>query len=232
MANETSGAPPSALPSPEEVEAFLRANPGFLARRPDLLADILPERPLGGNVADLQAHALRHLREEMEDLRSGAEELILNARNNLSLQNQTLDAALALLHADSFPQLVRVITDDLPLRLNLDLITLCVEPGLPAADALYVQELPQGAVDALIGTNTALRLRPRVTGNDALHGAGAGLVRSDALVRLPLANPALPPALLALGSRQADAFHPGMATDLLSFLTAVTAHCVDRWLSP
>lgn len=232
MAKQSSGTPPDALPSAEEVEAFLRADPAFLARRPQLLADILPERDLGQNVADLQAHALRRLREEMEDLRGGAEELILNARNNMSIQGQTLDGALALLRAESFDQLVRTITDDLPLTLRVDLVTLCFESGLPKGAAIYVQEMPKGTVDALIGANTAHRLRPQVAGDDMLYGAGAGLVTSDALVRLPLTDPDLPPGMLALGSRREGTFHPGMATELLTFLTAVTAHCVERWVKP
>jgi uncharacterized protein YigA (DUF484 family) len=221
---------PPPLPSAEEVEAFLRATPGFLASRPALLADVLPDRPLGDNVIDLQGHALRRLRAEMDDLRGGAEELIVNARANMSIQGRTLDGALALLRAESFDHLVRIVTDDLPLTLEVDLVTLCFEPGLPKGAAIYVQEMPAGSVDAMIGHGPAHRLRPQVEGEDVLYGAGAGLVRSDALIRLPLTDPALPPGILALGSRRADAFHPGMATDLLTFLAAVTAHCVERWV--
>lgn len=231
MAKKPSDAAPTPLPSPEEVEAFLRAHPGFLAERPALLADILPPRDLGDNVVDLQVHALRRLRAEMDDLRGGAEELIVNARNNLSVQNSTLDAALALLAADSFDELVRVTSDELPLILRVDLVTLCFEPGLPKGAAIYVQEMPKGSVDRLIGANTTLRLRPRADGDDMLYGAGAGLVRSDALVRLPPID-GLPAGILAVGSRAADTFHPGMGTDLLQFLTAVAAHCVARWVKP
>ncbi len=226
--SDAQAAPP---PTAAEVEAFLRAHPGFLADHPHLLADQLPERSLGDNVVDLQSHALRRLRAEMDDLRGGAEELIVNARNNLSIQNSTLDAALALLGADSFDELVRVASDELPLILRVDLVTLCFEPGLPKGAAIYVQEMPTGTIDRLIGANTTLRLRPRVHGDDLLYGAGAGLVRSDALVRLPLPE-RLPPGMLAIGSRATDMFHPGMGTDLLQFLTAVAAHCVARWVKP
>jgi len=220
----------AALPSAAQVEAFLEANPDFLRDRPHLLAAALPDRVLGDNVADFQGAALRALRREVEDLRGGAEELIRNARDNMSIQARTHDAALSFLGADSFEELVRTVTEDLPVTLHLDVALIGVEPGLPKGKAARVNELPEGAVDALLqGADT--RLRGQIDSPDALYGAGADLVRSDALVRLPL-GPGQPPALLALGSREPLTFQAGQGTELLHFLAGVLAHGIRRWMRP
>lgn len=214
----------------EQVAAFLRDHPDFLRDHPEVAADVLPGRDLGGGVADLQAHTLRALRAELATMRSGAEELILNARNNMTIQTRTHDAVLAVLAADSFEVLVRTITDDLPHLLQVDLIMLCFEPGLPKGAAVYVQELQAGAVDRLLGPGVATQLRSLVEKEPALYGSGRGLVASDALVRLPVGG-ALPAALLALGSRHAGAFRCGQGTELLTFLAAVIGHGVRRWVA-
>lgn len=220
----------SSLPTARQVEDYLRAHPEFLHERPDLLAELLPARDLGEAVADLQAHALRHLRTEVEELRSGAQELIHNARTNMSTQTRTHEAVLALLAADGFDTFMRTVTDDLPVILQVDLAVLCFEPGLPPSTAVHVQELRPGAIDRLLGPGEICRLRAEVPEDPALYGSGRGLVASDALVRLPLGDD-LPPGLIALGSRQQGMFHSGQATELLTFLAAVVAHGVRQWVA-
>lgn len=228
----------AAPPAPEkaaEVVAFLRAHPTFLRDQPELLAELLPARDLGEGVSDLQAHALTRLRREVEELRSGARELIHTARFNMNTQADTHTAVLALLAAESFDALVRTITDDLPRLLKVDLVMLCCETGLPKGAAIYVQELQAGAVKRLMGPGNAVRLRAntQIEKDTLLYGEGSELICSDALVRLPyLEDHGLPPTLLALGSRQAGTFHEGQATDLLTFLAAVTAQSIRRWVAP
>lgn len=234
MATRKTGGTPGAAPAPPDaaqVAAFLRANPDFLRDHPDIAADILPDRDLGEGIADLQAHTLRALRAEVDTLRDGARELIHNARTNMSIQNRTHDAVLALLAADSFDVFVRAVTDDLPRLLSLDIAQLCFEPGLPKGAAVLVQEVHSGTIDALLPDGAAVRLRSAV-GDDpepGLYGSGSGLVASDAVVRLPLGE-GLPPGVLALATRETGTFHPGQATELLTFLAGVTAHGVRRWV--
>lgn len=242
---DSAGGPGTPAPendlSAEQVEAYLRRHPsfvsaflpGFFTQHPDLmvdaLTDALPNREDSGNVADFQTHALRHLREELTSLKAGAQELLQNARTNLSIQTRTHEAALSALRAPAFDALARIISDEMPILLDVDLVMLCVEQGLPKGAAIYVQELHSGAVDRLIGAGADCRLRPEIDAEPALYGSGVGIVQSDALVRLPLSD-GLPPALLALGSRRSGTFYPGQGTDLLTFLSGVIASCVDRWV--
>lgn len=221
----------SDLPTLEtsQVEAYLLAHPGFLADRPDLMARLMPARALGDGVVDFQSHALRRLRQDLDEMKTGAEQIIYNARSNLSTQARTHDAVLALLAADSFDVFVRTITDDLPMLLEVDLVVLCIERGLPWALASHVQELPPGTVTRLLGTGIS-RLRAETEAEPMVYGSGTGLVVSDALIRVPVGE-GLPPALLALGSRREGTFHAGQATELLSFLASVIARCLDRWMA-
>ncbi len=90
--------------------------------------------------------------------------------------------------------------------------------------------LEPGSVDELIGTGHDALLRSDVVGDPALFGAAAaGLVRSDALVRLRVSS-AAPIGLLALGARKPGVFHPGQGTELLSFLAQVIEHSIRAWL--
>lgn len=229
MPTTRSGTQPLHALSDEQVESFLRGNPDFLRERPALLAEILPDRDSDEAVADFQAHALRRLRRDMEDLKSGTEEVILNARNNMSIQARTHEAVVALLEAESFEALTHVITDDLPRLLDVDLIILCFEQGMPKAAAAYVQEMPEYTVDALLVGASSL-LREVTASESAIYGAASDLVQSDALVRLPMKD-TLPPGLIALGSRHTGAFHNGQGTELLVFLATVIAHSVHRWVA-
>ena len=63
----------------------------------------------------------------------------------------------------------------------------------------------------------------------ALFGSAAGLVRSQALLRLDVSEHA-PVGLLCIGTRRSDKFHPGQGTELLSFLARVTELTFAAWL--
>ena len=42
----------------------------------------------------------------------------------------------------------------------------------------------------------------------------------------------LPVGLLCIGTRQAGRFHPGLGTELLSFLARVLGIAIAQWLTP
>ncbi|MEE8386541.1 MAG: DUF484 family protein, partial [Dehalococcoidia bacterium] len=117
--------------------------------------------------------------------------------------------------------------------LGVDVVTLCVEAGeepLPRAvkSGLYI--LDPGYVDDFIGVGRDTVLRADAEGDDAVFGPAAGLVRSDALMRLRVSN-AAPVGLLAIGSRHKDFFDPSQGTELLNFLARATEHSIRVWLN-
>jgi len=228
-------AAPSREPSAETVAEYLLCHPEFFAARPELLDHLqVPAASLqgGGRVLDLRAALIERLRAEVGRMTLLRDEMVSAGRSNQQAQSRVHEAVLALLGATSFEQLIERATGDLAVILDLDVVALGVEQraeDLPPVRLGGVFQLEPGTVDRLIGSGRELKLRAAVPGDPLLYGAGAGLVRSDALVRL-VVSPATPPALLALGSRQEGHFHAGQGTALLGFLGAVLARCVRAWL--
>src|SRR5260370_179077 len=70
-----------------------------------------------------------------------------------------------------------------------------------------------------------------VRGEGAVLGGAGGLVRSQALLRVSIGRSA-PTGLLCIGARRAGRFHPGLGTELLSFLARVLGITISQWLSP
>lgn len=220
-----------------QVRAFLRDHPDFLARNPDLLREMNPpERFIGDgpddNVVDLQAFMVAQARAEADRIRQTSAELIDTTRDNLSGQQRTHAAVLSVLEANTFEDLARIVQDDLPPILGIDVAILAFEPAGSRLAALYAADialLSPGSVDSTIGSGRDVVLKPMAAGNPAIFRGAAGLVNSFAIARINW-EPALPPGLIALGARHEGTFHPGQATDLLAFLASVLAVCVRKCL--
>ena len=88
-----------------------------------------------------------------------------------------------------------------------------------------------GAVDALLGSERTALLRVDDAGEPVLFGAAAGLVRSQALLRLTFGRGA-PAGLLCIGTRQPGRFHPGLGTEGLTFLARALGITIAQWLNP
>jgi hypothetical protein len=223
----SSAAPPIEL-GDEQVVAYLRAHPDFLARHPELVTKLAaPSRFDGGPVVDLQHYVIARLRDEMDQLRGCAEHLITTSRSNMSTQTRTHEAALAILGAGDMNGLVRVVAEDFPTLLDVDVATICFESGeRQSALPPGINGLPAGLLETALGSGEVM-LRAASPGDPALFGDGAGLVSSFALVRLrPKRHP---PGLVALGSRNDRSFHSNQGTELLTFLARIIEDCVVRW---
>lgn len=230
-AARSAGAPPV---SDEQVAEYLRAHPDFLCSYPDLI-DVLtpPGRNNGNGVTDLQQFMVQKLRQDLAEMSSARDALVQTGRCNLSAQARVHKATLALLKARSFEHFVETLTTDLSLVLGLDLVVIGVEQranGHDAPTAAGVVRLAPKMVDHLIGRGQALALRDNIAGDPAIFGAGAGLVRSEALIRLSFSDSA-PAAVLAFGSRDADHFQPGQGTELLTFMARVIETSIRGWLN-
>lgn len=234
-AGETAAPPASAAPAltAGRVAAYLKAHPDFLVRHPDLVTVLTPPAPSRGeSVVDMQQFMLKRLQDEVQRIKSEQRDLLKATRANIQSQARIHDAALALLGARTFEHLVQTFTTDLALLLDVDVVMLCVESAdgrLPRVDVHGLSGLPVGSVADLIGPDRDVLLRDDVVGDPLLFGAGAGLVRSDALIRLAVSGMA-PACLLAMGSRDPQRFHPGQGTELLGFLGKVGSLSIRSWL--
>jgi len=219
--------------SAEDVADFLARHPEFLAEHPDLLAlAVPPAHRNGDNVADMQRFLIDRLRAEIAALKTSHQELIATTRTNMSSQRRVHEAALELLTARTFEELIERVTTDLAIRLDVDVISLCVENDgtvAPQVTSRGVRLLKAGTIDRLMGTDQDVVLHGIVEGNPALFGHAARTVKSQALMRLRV-SPVAPAGLLALGSRNENHFDHGQGTELLDFLARVLETTIRLWL--
>ena len=140
--------------------------------------------------------------------------------------------ALAMLKATSFEHLLQILTTDLAVLIDVDVVTLGVESTAARTTRMPVHGihlLRAGKVDQLLGPDRDVLFYPDVKGDPALFGGAAGLVRSQALLRLSFARSG-PSGLICIGTRKAGTFHPGLGTELLSFLARTVEITIAQWL--
>lgn len=220
-----------------QVTEFLRRNPAYLAnfleRNPQMLVRIAPPpRDRGDGVVDLHSFMVSRLRAEVTRVTQRLDDVVATSRANLSAQALIHEAVLSLLEANSLEELIDVVTNDLAMMLSVDIVTLCVETvenPLPAARTPGVFLLENGMVNTLIGKNCDARLEAGVTGHPDIFGHAAGLVRSQALLRVHVSREA-PPGLLALGVREEHHFDPSQGTELLTFLARTLGSTIRSWM--
>ncbi len=217
-------------PDEDAVLAYLVRNPDFLASHPDVLAGMMaPGRWSGDGVVDMQQFLLNRRSQEMAELRDAADHVIETSRSNMSVQMRTHGAVLSLLNARGWEDLLRIVTHDWPLLLDVDAVVLCFEAAEPAEPRFVendIHRLDIGYVDDVLEGGLEVRLLRQVADDGTLFGAAAGIVRSAALARIH-PGPEWPAGLLALGAR-GDAFHPGQGTEMISFLSRVLEACLAR----
>lgn len=215
-----------------EVIAFLRRNPDFFVQHPEIL-DLLtpPAATRGEGVVDMQQFMLKRQRDDIAKLKGQQRSLIGTTRANLASQTRVHTAVLTLLSASSFEQLIQIVTTDLAMLLDADVVTIGVE-GNGAKHRLShqgVQILANGTVDRVLGPERDVALFSDAPGDPALFGGGADLVRSAALLRLSVSRSA-PAGLLCIGTRKPGRFHPGQGTELLGFLARSLGITIAAWL--
>ncbi len=210
----------------QQVADFLGQNPDFFVQRGELLRKMTPPpRWSEASVVDLQSRRLEVLKGEMAGLRECAVSVIETSRANLATQAQTHAAVLKLLEAESIDDLLRVVSDELPELLGVDIARLAIEAEGPAADLIPddVAILPPAAVDSLLGGADVLLL-PLITDDGTLFGPVCDEIASAALVRLPQTG-SNSPGLLVFGATEEDTFYPRQGTELIRFLAEVVARC-------
>jgi uncharacterized protein len=224
---------PASVIRAADVIAYLREHPDFLDRRPDALQLLrAPSRNADDRVLDFQHFMLERLRGDLQRSRDEHDRLIALSRSNLATQCRVHRAALALLKAASFEHLLQIVTTDLAVLIDVDVVTLGIESAAARTTRLPlpgIHLLRSGMVNQLLGADRDVLLRTDVKGDPALFGAAAGLVRSQGLVRLSFGR-AGPQGLMCIGTRNPGAFHPGLGTELLSFLARAVEITIGQWL--
>jgi hypothetical protein len=231
-----SGEPAPSRPSDTraaDVVAYLREHPDFLEMHPAALGLLrAPSRSNGDGVLDFQHFMLERLRNDLQRVQDEHRNLIALSRGNLASQCRVHKAALTMLKALSFEHLLQIVTTDLAVLIDVDVVTLGVESTAARTARLPlpgIHLLGAGMVDHLLGPDRDVLLCAGVKGDPALFGGAAGLVRSQALLRLSFGRSG-PAGLMCIGTRRAGTFHPGLGSELLSFLARAVEITIAQWL--
>jgi uncharacterized protein YigA (DUF484 family) len=210
----------------EEVEAFLRAHPHFLAERPEIYRVLVPPRRLHGErLADHMAAMLAAERARARAMEAEMRAAIEAGRAGAGLTVRIRLAVLALMRA---PDVIEAVTQEVPALLGVETCSLAAEPAPRSAPPLPpgVRLLPPGAVTRLVGRGRDAVVRPQPSDTALLHAEAAPLVMRDALARVPLAEG--PPMLIALGAREAAALPARQSVAVLAFLGRAVAAALSR----
>lgn len=227
----------------EHVLRFLKKNPDFFIRHPELLKEIQPPKAsLNDRVVDFQAFQVRNLQADTKDLEQKYTGLIHFCRDNLSAQAEIHEAVLRLISTKNLDQLLEVIAVDMPSLFDMDVVRLIVEApvlehvndNMDVWQQSGVTLVETGTIDAALAyksarfiADTAAEPDPAV--EDVFINA-MGLSRSAAMVKINTVDVDIP-LMLAMSSRQPTRFYNGQDPSLLQFMAQVLALFLDRYFS-
>ncbi|MEP7042550.1 MAG: DUF484 family protein [Dokdonella sp.] len=211
-----------------EVASYLRRNPEFLNEFPDLaLALVLPREQ--GSAASLASYQLEVLRDKNRDLARRLQELIEIAHENEGLIVRVHTLTLALMRAKTLPETANAVVAALTEDFNTDLVRLVLfraDPDLPAAEWLIAEPVgPAGfpAFAEFFKRAEPLCGRLQQDKLDVLFGKQAQEVHSAVLLPIGMVG------MLAVGSHDANRFHPGMGTVFLKLIGEAVSAAIGRF---
>ena len=214
--------------SAHEVAAWLRRHPGFLRQFPDLALTLVVPRD-DGPAASLASYQLEVLRDKNRELSRRLAELSANAQVNERLAVRTHQLTLALLKQATPADTLRAMAASLAEDFSGDLVRIVVfAPVEGLDDADWLQVIAQDAI-ALAPFRDCLREGEPICGrlqadkNAVLYGDLVEDVQSSALLPLPGTG------LVAVGSRDANRFYPGMGTLFLRMMGESLAVALERF---
>jgi len=215
-------------PNAMEVASYLRRHPEFLSEYPDITLSLLVPREQG-ETTSLVSYQLEVLRDKNRELQRRLRDLSEVAAENELLTARVHAFTLGLMRertlAETVHRVAAALTEDFHTEL-VRLVLFRADGDLPATDWLQVE--PRGAA-ALPVFAEFLRSGEPLCGRlqqeklDALFGARAEEVRSTAL--LPIGSS----GMLAVGSHDANRFHPGMGTVFLKLMAAAVDTALARF---
>lgn len=216
----------------QDIIDYLKANPKFLQKNPDMVDYLLPPKDTsnGRRVVDFQHYMVEKLKADKRMVLDTTRDIIEVSRENMSNLARIHDAVIKILEAETFDQFIQILSVDVPVALDCDAVSLIVDANdkLPATTMRGLRSLPQGSVHALIEGNDA-RIQSNIRGDEPIYGEVAGIVRSQALLKIDRTMD-IPPSILAFGSRDPDMFTDGQGTDLIRFLCDVVERAIKLWM--
>jgi uncharacterized protein YigA (DUF484 family) len=209
---------------------YLRDNPGFFEDNPELLSDIKLSHP-SGKAVSLIERQVDVLRDQNAGLRERLTQLVQVARDNDRLNDRMHELLMALLNADSLNTLVDTLQEHLHAEFNADAVALFLA-GLDenrvresGARALTVDDRTKTLLKTPLESGKPLCGRLQDDQLQFLFGERADGLESAAVI--PLGEQCAQ-GLVAIGSREAERFFPGMGTVFLGHLGELIGRLLNR----
>jgi uncharacterized protein YigA (DUF484 family) len=221
-------------PTEDAIHDYLQANPDFFERHSDLLGSLrLPH--VSGAAVSLVERQVSVLRQKDLKLERKLKELIEVARVNDALGTKMHQLTLRLLAAKNLGETLAAIETALRAGFDTDLSILVLfgDPALfeDIKIGRFFKPIDRGA-ESLKSFGTFLKSsnprcgQVRDAQRDFLFGKETDEVGSVALVPLGKKSAI---GFLAIGSADANRFHPGMSMDFLSRLGDLVAEALKRF---
>jgi uncharacterized protein YigA (DUF484 family) len=219
-------------------------DPDLILDDRDLMRAIIAanDRQMGGNIVDMRGIAMERLENRLDRLEDTHRSVIAAAYENLAGTNQIHRAILSLLDQTEFTDFLKTLANDVAATLRVDRVRLVLESAdATNTSAPHIQKLedvltvvaPGFVQDYVTGGRAVphrqVTLRQVGDGSQAIFGADAAWIKSEALMVLDL-GPGRLPALLVMGAEDPHQFRASQGTDLLTFFAGVFERQMKRWL--
>ena len=217
----------------KDVISYLEKHSDFFIKHPEILEKMqTPEREIASEgVADFQKFMVKRLKKDRDDAVDLQHKLISVARVNMDIYDRIQTAVLSLLEARSFEEFIEIVTHDFAVIMDVDVVSLVIEANEPDIHHVHlkgVKVVAPGFLDKWLRDGDGL-LQDNIMGSEEIFGPAAGLVKSQALIKLQVGSNT-PLGLIAFGSRNPDMFHHEQAIDHIGFLAEVVERCIRLWL--
>jgi uncharacterized protein YigA (DUF484 family) len=230
MSKEKRRVDSSAFEEEGSIATYLGENPDFFDRHPNLLEDLIIPHSCGGAVS-LVEYQVSVLRDQVHEMRRRIQSLANNARDNEALSQRLHQLTLTLVECERLDEvltnLYQAMADDF--KADFAAIRLFAEPASKGDQGLGefagVDSGGRDLFSQVLASSKPLCGHIKEDQLAFLFQEHAGEVASGAL--LPLGHQARF-GVLAIGSRDAQRFHPGMGTIFLRQLGEI----VSRILLP
>jgi len=216
------------------VVEYLQHNPDFFERHASLLGKLRLPHDRGPATVSLVERQVQVLREKNHELEQKLHEFMDVARSNDALVDKIHRLACRLIRARGATQMLETLESTLRDDFGAsDWLLVLTRPDLPQlshVESRHLRVVAREATELKTFETFFESARPRCgqirdTQRDYLFGAGTVEIGSAALVPL---GPKASFGLLAIGSHDADRFHPTMSTEFLARIGELVSAAVGE----
>ncbi|MCG7899994.1 MAG: DUF484 family protein [Candidatus Thiodiazotropha lotti] len=208
----------------QQIADYLRDNPGFLLRHPELLAEMeIPHA--SGDAVSLIERQVDALRKQLKDTQQQLANLVEVARTNDQLQARMHRLTLELIDAATFEEVLNALEDELHDDFKADAVELRLFSSSQLDD--HLQDSLNGQVatfEQFFNQNQPICGKMDQQQLDYIFGTEGDRIASTALI--PLKSEGVL-GLLAIGSCDPERFAPDHGTEFLTRLGEIISRTLQ-----